>query len=116
MTDIKKYLGKGLSEAKINRLDELICNTTSKDKKRCIAIDLIRDTANIITMSELNYQLITTRIDILEEKVQLFETEMVKYVDSLYNGDFTGWSEDSIKGYKTAMISIKEKILKRKHG
>jgi len=66
---------KELSKARIKKLGELLCDTISNNG-RCIAVDFIHDIANIVTVTELNSQVMATRIDVLEEKVQVLETEL----------------------------------------
>lgn len=66
---------KELSKARIKKLGELLCDTISNNG-RCIAVDFIHDIANIVTVTELNSQVMATRIDLLEEKIQLLETNI----------------------------------------
>jgi len=51
-----------------------------------------------------------TLIDAYVEGAQAVSKSTHDYIDKLMSESFDGWSDDEIRGYKTALISIRESI------
>lgn len=90
---------------KIEKLSNIICET-APGIQHCPIVDYVADLANMVLFSELNKKLLADRIDKLE---QLSFNAIVLFCEKLEKQSFAGWTEEEIRGYKTALTTIKEK-------